>query len=107
MAYIKVDRRDMCKVRDSINSYCDEQDRHMREADSAMKEMMRYDFVGDDARALALKWEGVNDSGSVSAKHKANLKAFAEKLSQAEYLYRKAQEESYSEAGWLPKYIYW
>ena len=107
MAVIEVNHKILRNVAAEINTYCTSQDREMRLADNNIKSMLLVDWVGDDAMEFRNKWEDIDSSDSTAVKFRESLKKFGEGLEACANEYQTAQEDSYSEADRLPKYLYW
>ena len=103
MALIKVNHSTLNNVADAIDTYCTEQDREMKTAKAAMAAMLISDWIGDDAKLFAGKWEGVDEDGSVTEQFKKSLKNYGERLRACAKEYSKAQEDSYNAARKLPR----
>lgn len=107
MAVIEVNHKTLRNVAKAIDNYCDEQNREMRSADSAVKQMLSSGWTGADAYTFSDKWESVDDSSSTTVKLRDSLKKYSEGLTACANEYQNAQEEAYNEANRLPKWIYW
>lgn len=103
MALIEINHRAMLEVADAIDEYCESQDKEMKSADASMKTMFLNYFVGDDARALNEKWNGVSENGSVAVQFKDSLINFGKCLKACAKEYQTAQEDSYNQAAHLPR----
>ncbi len=107
MAVVEVNHRILIEVADAIDLYCSAQDREMRSADADIKSMLSSDWAGYDAQVFDYKWEGVDGKNSTSYKLKISLENFSDGLRKCASIYKKAQEDSYTEANNLPKWLYW
>jgi uncharacterized protein YukE len=107
MALIEVNHKVLRDVAAATAAYCSAQDREMRSADADVKSMLSAGWLGLDAQEFGRKWEGVDESGSTAVKFRESLKKFGENLDACASEYQKAQEDSYNQANWLPKYLYW
>ena len=107
MALIEVNHNELRNVASAINTYCDKQDKEMRSADAEIKSMLSSDWLGQDAQAFGAKWEGVNANDSTTVKFRELLKNFGGNLAACADVYKKAQEDTYNAANWLPKVLYW
>lgn len=103
MAMIRINHRVLEEMADVIDTYCGEQNKEMRSAESAVKSMLSSDWIGKDANEFNNKWEQVNASDSVTVKFRDSLSSFGEALRACAKEYRTAQEDSYDEASRLPK----
>ena len=103
MALIKVNHSTLNSVADAIDAYCTEQDKEMKTANTAMAAMLISDWIGDDAKVFAEKWNGVDENGSVAEQFKKSLKNYGNCLRTCAKEYSKAQEESYNAARRLPR----
>lgn len=103
MSLIEVDHNTLNSVADAIDSYCDKQDKEMKDANGAMALMITAFWKGADADAFREKWNGVEDDGSVTKGFKDSLKNYAQCLRACAKEYSNAQEQSYSEARRLPR----
>lgn len=102
MALIRVDHSVLINVADNIKSYCEEQNKEMRSADSAVKTMLLKDWLGSDADEFNAKWEQVDEDGSVAVQFRNSLESFENALRGCAKEYKTAQEDSYNEASHLP-----
>lgn len=108
MAVIEVNHQTLKEVAQTIEDYCDKQDLEMKNADAAVKEMLKAgSWRGNDSMVFGGMWERVDESGSTAVRFRDALREFAANLNECANEYRKAQEDSYEEAVWLPKYVYW
>lgn len=103
MPLISVDHSFLIDTADNIKSYCDEQDKEMRAADSAIKAMLSKDWLGPDAVNFSAQWEQVDEESSVTVQFRKSLESFGEALRACANEYKTAQEDSYDEASRLPK----
>ncbi len=107
MALIKVNHQTIRQIASDIDKYCQTQDKEMRTADSAVKAFLSANWSGMDADAFSGRWEDVDGSNSIAVRFKQNLKNYADALRSSADAYQTAQEDSYNEASWLPKYLAW
>lgn len=104
MALITVNHQTLRDVASAIRTYCDDQDKEMRSADSAVKTLLYTGWTGIDAMEFGKKWEDVDAVDSTAVKLKESLKRFADALDGCAEVYRQAQAESYSDASRLPRW---
>ena len=107
MAVIEVNHQVLLGAADIIDNYCKDQDRLMKAADSDVKGFVESSWEGMDAVAFAGRWDGVDGKDSVCVKLKDSLTNYAGSLRECARVYKTAQEDSYNEASWLPKHLYW
>jgi hypothetical protein len=107
MALIEVNHKSLRDVATAINAYCAAQDKEMIVADTSVKEMLASDWLGTDAQTFGQKWGEIVADDSTTVKFRKSLKAFGEGLVASANEYKKAQQDSYNAANWLPKYLYW
>lgn len=107
MAVIEVNHQALLGVANIIDDYCKTQDRQMKAADSAVSSLIGRGWEGKDALAFSVKWDGVDGADSTSEKFKKSLANYAGALRECAQVYKTAQEDSYNEASWLPKHLYW
>ena len=107
MAVVEVNHKVLKDVAGNIKTYCNTQDREMKSADAEIKSMLRSDWWGLDAQEFSSKWEGVDSKDSTASKLRDSLKNFSNCLEACADVYKRAQEDSYSEANRLPKWLHW
>lgn len=103
MALIRVNHSVLLETADDVKMYCEEQDRQMRSAKSAIETMLVSDWIGADAIEFKNKWGQVDTSGSVTITFRDSLTGFENALRACAKEYQTAQEDSYNEAYWLPR----
>lgn len=105
MAIITVNHKSLLEVADAVKEYCDEQNREMLSADSAVKSMLSGDWIGRDANEFNSKWEQVDEQDSVTIQFRDSLCSFENALRACAKEYQTAQEDSYDEASRLRKWF--
>lgn len=105
MASIEVNHQSLREAASAIKEYCTEQDKQMKNADSAVKMMLSSNWTGGDSSEFGRMWGGVNVDGSVARQLKKNLEDFSDALNASAEAYRSAQEKAYNAASSLPKFL--
>lgn len=103
MAVIQVNHQVLRNTAQAIDDYCETQRREMKELDSAVKQMLRSDWVGPDSREFGGKWEDVDAKDSVSVKFRDSLRDYSKALKASANAYQDAQETAYNLASLLPR----
>ena len=105
MSKIEVNHKKLREAASAITTYCTEQNRQMRDADSEVKSMLSAGWTGTDAMEFGGKWEGVDSDDSTTVRFRKALEEFAKALNACADEYQKAQEDAYNKASWLPKIL--
>jgi hypothetical protein len=105
MSIIEVDHSTLRYVSAAIHTYCAAQDREMKIADTEIRAMLSNGWIGQDALEFGRKWEGVNESGSVTVNFRESLKNFADALIACSNEYQSAQSDTVNAAGRLMRLV--
>jgi len=98
---IDVNHRTLRALATVINDHCLLQEKEMKIADAAIKDMLTTGWLGSDASAVGLQWAGVNISDSTAVKFRESLKNYADALAACAEEYQSAQTKAVNAAGAL------
>ena len=104
MALIEVNHQALRNMARAIDTYCEEQDKQMRTADTAVKDMLSSHWIGPDAMEFGKNWEAVDTSGSTVYKLREALRKYGDSLDTCASIYQKAQEDVYNLSCTLPRF---
>ena len=104
MALIEVNHQALHAMARAIDTYCEQQDKQMHAADSAVKDMLSSQWNGPDATEFGKSWEDVDSSGSMTVTFREALKKYSDALDACASIYRKTQEDIYNLSCTLPRY---
>ena len=103
MPYIKVDHSRFAAAAEAVEDYRDLLKNKMDQGTTEVR-LLAAQWQGADYTQFKNKWDTLNDSGSVYAKMRTELKNYADFLRFAGEKYKEAQINAYNRAKNLPKW---